>query len=714
MAALGRLSRAATRRDTRADDLAIFQYTSGTTRELPDAVKHTHRSIVTLMLAALYGTGIRPGDRFFCPSSPAWGHGLWHGTLAPLALGVTTGAYAGKFDAERLMQRAAGPRLHQHLGRGDALPDDAHQRRGGGATASRSEAVLHRRADRQRDAALRRRRPSAARLQHVRNDRDRRHPRQLSGRDRTSPSSPARSASRSPACSVEVQDASGTPCAPGETGEIKVWRRGDWLATKDLGRVDEDGYFYHGGRADDVIISAGWTMSAVEIEDAILKHPDVREAAAIGVPDALRGQVVKAFVVSPRAGDDAFVARDPGARAQAPQPARISRAMSPSSPSCRRRRPARSTARSCASRSCAHSAGSAAAIHEQRLRRHVMSDHRADRTLSRRSPMRASTICASASACKIEHTAEPWCYEATRDNIRHYAHGIGDDNPLWCDPGYAAKTQLRRHRRAAELPVLDQPHRLGLRRRPARRARHVVRRRLDAGTSRSSATTRSDRGPPQGPGRARDALRRPCHPADLPRRLLQPARRPGRRGRQLVLPHRARPRARAGHASTRRCAPAAPRRYTRRGARARPTSSTRTRRCAAHAPLLGGREGRRRAAGHGQGPDDRHRLHRLRAGLGRPLHPRQQARLEADRCAPGPRHQEPLRHSRRARARALGGGLRARGRRARRLRLRPRAQLLADPPPHQLDGRRRLPAQARTASSAATTRKATCSSSRAR
>ncbi|MFA7669928.1 MAG: MaoC family dehydratase N-terminal domain-containing protein [Burkholderiaceae bacterium] len=42
---------------------------------------------------------------------------------------------------------------------------------------------------------------------------------------------------------------------------------------------------------------------------------------------------------------------------------------------------------------------------------------------------------------KIENTVEPWCYEATRDNIRHYAHGIGDDNPLWCDPEYAAGTQ---------------------------------------------------------------------------------------------------------------------------------------------------------------------------------------------------------------------------------------------------------------------------------
>ena len=43
---------------------------------------------------------------------------------------------------------------------------------------------------------------------------------------------------------------------------------------------------------------------------------------------------------------------------------------------------------------------------------------------------------------KIENTLEPWCHEATRDNIRHYAHGIGDDNPLWCDPNYAKETDF--------------------------------------------------------------------------------------------------------------------------------------------------------------------------------------------------------------------------------------------------------------------------------
>ena len=96
---------------TRASDMAMYQYTSGTTRLLPDAIKHRHRAVVTVMIAALYGTGIRPGDRFMCPSSPAWGHGLWHGTLAPLALGVTTATYAGKFDAGRLTQALSDYRI---------------------------------------------------------------------------------------------------------------------------------------------------------------------------------------------------------------------------------------------------------------------------------------------------------------------------------------------------------------------------------------------------------------------------------------------------------------------------------------------------------------------------------------------------------------------------------------------------------------------------
>ena len=94
---------------TAPDDLALFQYTSGTTRALPEAVRHTHRSVVTLMVAALYGVGLRAGDRYFCPSSPAWGHGLWHGTVAPLALGIAVGSYSGKFQPGAGSSRRSTP-----------------------------------------------------------------------------------------------------------------------------------------------------------------------------------------------------------------------------------------------------------------------------------------------------------------------------------------------------------------------------------------------------------------------------------------------------------------------------------------------------------------------------------------------------------------------------------------------------------------------------
>lgn len=291
--------------NTAADALALFQYTSGTTRELPEAVKHTHRAIVTLMVAALYGTGLRPGDRFVCPSSPAWGHGLWHGTLAPLALGITIGAYAGKFNPERLL---AALQQHQFTNISAAATHYRMMRNSGAASRYRyaidklsftGEPIDSETAGFVEETFGR---PACSMYGTT----------EIGVILVSYPGAgdfvvkPGSLGKPIPGGRVEVQDAEGRPCAPGVAGELKVWRHGNWIATKDLGRIDEDGYFYHGGRADDVIISAGWTMSAVEIEDAILKHPQVREAAAIGVADPLRGQVVKAFIVTDRAGDEAF------------------------------------------------------------------------------------------------------------------------------------------------------------------------------------------------------------------------------------------------------------------------------------------------------------------------------------------------------------------------------------------------------------------------
>jgi acetyl-CoA synthetase len=72
---------------------------------------------------------------------------------------------------------------------------------------------------------------------------------------------------------------------------------GEWFHTKDAASRDEEGYFWYEGRADDVIISAGYRIGPFEVESACLEHPAVAEAAAVAFPDERRGNVVKAFVV---------------------------------------------------------------------------------------------------------------------------------------------------------------------------------------------------------------------------------------------------------------------------------------------------------------------------------------------------------------------------------------------------------------------------------
>ena len=73
--------------------------------------------------------------------------------------------------------------------------------------------------------------------------------------------------------------------------------QGDWYLTGDRARRDEAGYFWFVGRGDDVIKSAGYRIGPFEVESALIEHPAVVEAAVVGKPDAVRGLIVKAFVV---------------------------------------------------------------------------------------------------------------------------------------------------------------------------------------------------------------------------------------------------------------------------------------------------------------------------------------------------------------------------------------------------------------------------------
>ncbi len=120
-----------------------------------------------------------------------------------------------------------------------------------------------------------------------------------------------------PGHGVEIVDDDGQILPTGKTGNIAIrrgdpvmfleyWRKpeatrkkyiGDWCLTGDMGKKDEDGYLWFVGREDDLITSAGYRIGPGEIEDCLIKHPAVAMAAVVGVPDEVRTEIVKAFIV---------------------------------------------------------------------------------------------------------------------------------------------------------------------------------------------------------------------------------------------------------------------------------------------------------------------------------------------------------------------------------------------------------------------------------
>ncbi|MGI8557287.1 MAG: acyl-CoA synthetase [Solirubrobacteraceae bacterium] len=121
-----------------------------------------------------------------------------------------------------------------------------------------------------------------------------------------------------PGWDVAILDEDEQPVGPGERGEICLrarsnphyplgyWNQpeesreafgGEWFHSKDAASADHDGYYWYEGRADDVIIAAGYRIGPFEVESALLEHAAVAEAAAVASPDERRGNVVKAFIV---------------------------------------------------------------------------------------------------------------------------------------------------------------------------------------------------------------------------------------------------------------------------------------------------------------------------------------------------------------------------------------------------------------------------------
>ncbi len=305
---------------TRGEDMALLHFTSGTTGT-PKGAVHVHGAAATHYATGRYALDLHDDDIYWCTADPGWVTGMSYGILAPLMHGVTSIVDEAEFDAERwyrilqeqgvtvwytaptairmlmkagadIARKYAFPKLRFVASVGEPLNPEAvwwgkdvlglpihdnwWQTETGGIMIANTpamdikpgsmgrplpgvEAAIVRRAD---DGTV--------------------------------------SVVTEPDVEGELALRSGWPSMfRGYLGQDERYRKcfaGEWYLSGDLARRDADGCYWFVGRADDVIKSAGHLIGPFEVESALMEHPAVAEAGVIGKPDAVVGEVVKAFV----------------------------------------------------------------------------------------------------------------------------------------------------------------------------------------------------------------------------------------------------------------------------------------------------------------------------------------------------------------------------------------------------------------------------------
>ncbi len=316
-ATLARASADFAPRDTGADDPALMVYTSGTTGS-PKGALHAHRVLIGHLPGIEFPHEFlpQPGDRFWTPADWAWAGGLLNVLLPgcttacrwwPLASRSSIPRRRSRLMARLGVRNAFIPPTALRMLRSAGNPRGRHDVRlrsvGSGGEALGAETLewgkealglsineFYGQTECNLVAA------SCAAI---------------------GVSKPGAIGKPVPGHTVAVIRPDGSVCAAGELGQIAIrrpdpvmfleyWGKpdatrekfiGDWMTTGDQGMTDDDGYVQFIGRDDDVITSSGYRIGPTEIEDCLIRHPAVSLAAAIGKPDPMRTEIVKAFIV---------------------------------------------------------------------------------------------------------------------------------------------------------------------------------------------------------------------------------------------------------------------------------------------------------------------------------------------------------------------------------------------------------------------------------
>ncbi|ESJ23890.1 AMP-binding protein [Cupriavidus sp. HPC(L)] len=319
---------------TKADEAAVLIYTSGTTGP-PKGALLPHRALIGNLTGFVCSQNWYPreDDVFWSPADWAWTGGLWDALMPALYFGKSIVGYQGRFSPEvafglmeryRVTNTFLFPTALKQMMKACPAPRERYDIRLR-ALMSAGEAVGQTVFDWCREAfgVIVNEMFGQTEINYIVGN----CTAQYDDGQLGWPARPGSMGRPYPGHRVAVVDEEGRPCPPGEDGEVAVcttdihghpdpvfflgyWKNEAategkfvehdglrWCRTGDLARVDENGYLWYQGRADDVFKSSGYRIGPSEIENCLLKHPAVSNCAVVPSPDPERGAIVKAFIV---------------------------------------------------------------------------------------------------------------------------------------------------------------------------------------------------------------------------------------------------------------------------------------------------------------------------------------------------------------------------------------------------------------------------------